>query len=73
MKLKRIMIAAVMEVFACVPAGCGTKPSDKNTLFDSGRVHTIEILIDEADWGICLPIRKRRQSMKSAQSSTERL
>ncbi len=50
MKLKRIMIAAVTALLACVPAGCGTKPSDKNTLFDSGRVHTIEIQIDEADW-----------------------
>ncbi len=39
-----------MSVLACVPAVCGTNASDKNTLFDNDRVHTIEILIDEADW-----------------------
>ncbi len=50
MKLKRMIIAAAAAVLACVPAVCGTKASDKNTLFDNDRVHTIEILIDEADW-----------------------
>ena len=49
--LKRIIHTAAILCILMMCA-CSTKPSKEkeNILFDTNRVHTIDILIDEADW-----------------------
>ncbi len=48
MSKKIIHTAAILCIL--MMCACSTKPSEESNLLDTSGVHTIDILIDEADW-----------------------